>query len=300
MDWANAALLSAAIVGAVNIVDSYFLSRRLPSLRSFLLPVGAFYLLASLIFLLIYPLPEGVGSPALLAGLGSGLLRTVSVIILLSSLTSEEVSRVIPIVFTSPIFVALIALPLLGERLPPLEWLAVVMVVAGAVLVSLRPSPSGKATWHLKPLLLLSLSSLLFALADVASKYALGSMTPQNLFWLSSLCLAVIFLLFSFNGKTLKQLASLERKGSALAALVANEAFAVVGIILSLWAIERGPVSLVSTIGGSRPFFVLIYAFILSRLSPGFLDWQPGRKWLALRVLATLLVISGIAIINLV
>jgi len=65
------------------------------------------------------------------------------------------------------------------------------------------------------------------------------------------------------------------------------------------WAMERGPVSLVSTISSSRPIFVVIYALILSRVSPMFLEWRRGKVMLALRLIATAMIVSGIAIIYL-
>jgi len=82
--------------------------------------------------------------------------------------------------------------------------------------------------------------------------------------------------------------------------LVFNETLAPIGIVLSFWALERGPVSLVSTIISSRPMFVLMAALILSRLSPMFLKWRYGKWILAMRLIATAMIVSGIAIIHLV
>ena len=63
------------------------------------------------------------------------------------------------------------------------------------------------------------------------------------------------------------------------------------------WAMENGPVSLVSAILSSRPIFVLILAVILSRVLPRFLVWQYGREVLALRIMATTMIVAGIAVI---
>ena len=40
VNWVNAAILSAAIMGVVNITDSHLLSKRMPGFRAFLLPVA--------------------------------------------------------------------------------------------------------------------------------------------------------------------------------------------------------------------------------------------------------------------
>ena len=91
----------------------------------------------------------------------------------------------------------------------------------------------------------------------------------------------------------------MKQRNSAIALLVLNETLAPIGIVLSFWALERGPVSLVSTIVSSRPIFVVMYALILSRISPMFLERQPGKGMLALRLVATAMIVSGIAIIYL-
>ncbi|MBE9483035.1 MAG: hypothetical protein IMY88_05070 [Chloroflexi bacterium] len=91
----------------------------------------------------------------------------------------------------------------------------------------------------------------------------------------------------------------MKQRKSIIPILAFNESLAVVGAMLLFWAMERGPVSLVSTIISSRPIFVIMYAFILSRISPMFLEWQPGRVMLALRLLAITMIVGGIAIIYL-
>lgn len=227
------------------------------------------------------------------------MLRTAAVIIMLDSLRREEVSQVIPVVYTYPIFVAIMATPLLGESLDSLEWLAIVIVVLGAVMVSITLSPSDSIRWRAKLLLLFS-ASLLFAVADIAAKYALAYISFWNMFWLSAFCMSGIFLLVSVRPQVVGQVIKMEQRNSAMGLLVFNATLAPIGIVLSFWALERGPVSLVSTITSSRPMFVLMAALILSRLSPMFLEWRYGKWILAMRLITTAMIVGGIAIIHLV
>jgi len=229
----------------------------------------------------------------------SGILRTASVIIMLYVMRREEVSRVIPIVYTYPIFVAIMAVPLLGESLSYLKWLAIIIVVAGAVMISAKQSSSGATTWLHKPFLLLFGASLFFATADIASKYALAYISFWNMSWLGGFCLSGISLLISIRPHILRQLGNMKQRNSAIGLLAFNETLAMVGIIILFWAIERGTVSLVSTITGSRPIFVVIFVLILSRISPVFLEWQPGKGMLTLRLIATAMIVGGITIIYL-
>ena len=299
VDWVSVALLSAAVLGLVNIVDSHLLSRRMPGLPAFLLLIGVVHLIYGLVLFSLFPLPEGVGIYPVLVAVASGILRTGAITIMLYTMKREEVSRVIPIVYTYPVFVAIMAAPLLGETLYYLQWIAIIIVVAGAVMVSVRRSPGGSATWLGKPLLLLFGSSLLFAMSDITSKYALAYISFWNMFWFSALCMSGIFLLVSIRPHIIRQLINMKQRNSAMALLTLNETLALVGIVLSFWAMERGPVSLVSTVVSSRPVFVVIFALILSRISPMFLEWQAGKVMLALRLIATVMIVIGIAIIYL-
>ena len=299
MNWASVAILSTATFAVVNIIDSHLLSKRMPGLRAFLLPVGIFHLFYGLLSFYLVSLPEGIGILPVLVAVVSGIFRTIAVTIILYNLQKEEVSRVIPAVYTYPIFVAIIAVLFMGETLGYLQWLAIIIVVAGAIIISLRQSPSGSAIWLGKPLLLLFGSSLLLAMADITSKYALAYISFWNMFSLTAFCISGIFLLVSMRPRILSQLSSMERRNSAIALLAFNETLAPVGIVLLFWALDRGLVSLVSTIASSRPVFVVIFALILSRVLPGFMEWQPGKGMLALRLVAIAMIFGGIAIIYL-
>jgi len=299
VSWVNIAILSAATLGVVNIIDSHLLSKRMPGLRAFLLPVAVFHLIYSLIVFTLFPLPVGIGIWPLLVAIASGILRGVAITPMLYIMKSEEVSRVTPVVYTYPIFVAIMAAPLLGETLYYLQWLAIIIVVVGAVMISIRQGPTGSTTWLGKPILVLFGSSLLMAVADIASKYALVYISFWNMFWLSAFCMSGIFLLVSMRPHALRQLINMKQRNSAFALLAVNETLAPTAIALQFWALERGPVSLVSTIASSRPVFVVMFAFVLSRISPKFLEWQPGRGALALRLVATAMIVGGITIIYL-
>ncbi len=299
MNWASIAILSAAIYAVVNTIDSHLLSKRLPGLRSFLLPIGIMHLIYAFILLYLFPLPEGIGTWPVLVALVSAILRAAAVIIMLYNLKKEEVSQVIPVVYTYPIFVAIMAVPLLGETLVYLQWLSIIIVVAGAVMVSVRQSTSGATRWLGKPLLLLFGASLFLAMADVTGKYALSYISFWNLFYITAFCMSGIFLLISVRPRILRQLNSMKQKRSTIALIALNETLAPMASVLMFWALERGLVSLVSAIASSRPMFVLIFALILSRILPEFLKWQYGRGILTLRFIGTAMVVGGITFIYL-
>jgi drug/metabolite transporter (DMT)-like permease len=299
VDWVNIAVISTAVLGAVNIIDSHLISKRMPSLQAFLLPAGIISLVYGLIIFSMFPLPDDIGIWPLIVTVASGMARTIALLILLYTLKMEEVSRVIPMASTYPVFVAIIAFPILGETLNYLEWIAVIIVVAGAAIVSTRRSSSGSTTWLGKAFFLLLGSSLLMAVANVSTKHALAHVSFWNMYCITVFCMSGIFILISLRPHTLNELGNMKQRNSTLTLLVLNEILVVIGVVLSFWAMERGSVSLVSTITSSRPIFVVVYALILSRTSPMFLEWQSGRIMLALRLVAVAMIVGGIAIIYL-
>ena len=299
MNWIGTALLSIACLGMVNILDSHLLSKRMPSLRAFMLPMGSFHLALAIIILTLLPLPEGIGFQIVGLAVLAGMLRAGAVVIMQYTLKSEEVSRVTPIVYSYPILVAIMAVPLLGESLNHLQWFAIFIVVAGAVIATVKIDSSGSFNLLSKPFLMLFGSSLLMACGNITAKHVLGYIEFWNMQSINMLCLGGTFFLLAIRPATFRQLKYMESRNSALAILITSGVLTQSGFLLVFGAMQEGPVSMVSAVIGSRPLVVLMYSLILSRLMPNFLKWEGGGAALALRIGAAVLVISGITIIYL-
>ena len=218
---------------------------------------------------------------------------------MLQAMRSEEISRIIPVVHTFPIFVVMLAVPLLGETLGYMEWLAIFMTVAGAVLISVRRDAGGQGARLRKSFAMLMGSSLLLGVANTASKYALDYISFWNMYSVSAICFGAIFLLLSVRPRILKELRDMKERSLALGLLTLNECIALVGIILSFWAMEQGPVSLVSTILSIRPCFVFIYALALSRIFPAILEERLSRGIAIIKIISLSLIIGGVTLLTL-
>lgn len=297
MTWTHAALLSAAVLAAVNIIDSHLVSRRFSGIRAFLLLLGGIHLIYGLVLAVLVPIAPGVQDPFLLLAAVSSLLRTGAVIILLDSLRHDEVSSVVPVVYSYPVFVAVIACVALGERLVWQQWLAVGVVASGAVLIAFSRQPGQALTGRSRSVLIL-VAAMLFAVADVCGKKALEQVSYWNLFWIGALVMGSVFLLVSLRRDVVQQILRVSGRARTLGYVLLNEVIAPIGMIISFWALERGPVSLVSTLLSTRPLFVLLFAVVLSRCAPGFLFWSGGRRLVVLRIAATMMIVLGIAVIE--
>jgi len=151
LDWVTTAVLSAAILGMVHVIDSHLISKKMPSFKAYLLVIGFFVLFISVALALLFPLPSNVGVWPLSMAILSGISRAASVIIMLYLMKKEEVSLVIPVANTYPIIVALIAMPTLNETMNPLQWGAIIIVVFGVLLTSVRVLPGLVNLWFYFP-----------------------------------------------------------------------------------------------------------------------------------------------------
>jgi drug/metabolite transporter (DMT)-like permease len=297
MFWITAAIVATAMTGVVSIVDSHLISKRMPRLRSFLLPLGILQLGFSLVTFGLNPLPGEIGTTPLLAAFGSGVIRSAGALLMLNAMRSEEVSRVITVIHTFPIFVAIMAVPFLGEVLGHTEWLAILMTVAGAVLISLHRNADGRGTRLRKSFAMLTASSLLMGIANIAAKYSLDYISFWNMYSVNSLCLAIVFLLFSLRPWIVKELLEMKQRGQVSTLLLLNECIALVGVLLSFWAMERGPVSLVSTIMSIRPGFVFAYTLALSLIFPRVLEEHLSKGIVAIKAISIGLIVGGVTLL---
>lgn len=299
LDWVTSAVLSAAILGMVHVIDSHLISKRMPSFKAYLLVVGIFIFLVSIVMVFLFPLPPNISFWSIFVAVLSGITRAASVIIMLYLMKKEEVSVVIPIANTYPIFVALLAIPVLNETINHLQWMAVIIVVFGVLLTSVRLRTGAQITWLGKPLILLAGSSILWAVSDIMTKYALDYMSAWNMYWISHLILPLAFFSISFRPHVFREMMNYKKRNSSIIMVTINETTAVIALILFYWSMQQGPVSLVSAIYSSRPLFVFLYAVIISRLSNFLLEEQTSGSTLLLRFIAISLIVGGIIIIYL-
>ena len=297
--WIVTSLATAITISIANILDSHVLSKKLPGLSPYLLTMAGFQAVTALIALAIFPFPAASRFADILAGIGGGLANAVALVILLNALQKGEVSRVIPVTSSFPIFVALLSMPLLGEMLSFTGWLTVLLTVAGAVLISLQLDGGGKKTKLHSSFLLLLFVALLFSVSNIAYKYAMTTISTWNTFTINGLCVATVALIYAARKKNILELKNLEQRNQKIGLIIGNQMIAALGIILSFIAIRSGPVALVSTIMNIRPAFILIFSLIISRFYPGFITEHIARKTIIIKIIGIAMITGGVAIIGL-
>jgi drug/metabolite transporter (DMT)-like permease len=230
--WTALALSSTALAALVNTLDSHFLSRRMPGLRSYLLIIGIFVTLAAAVMLLIFPFPHGTGLRIYGLALASAVLRVGAISALLYALKKEDVSRVMPLSATAPIFVAVMAAVFLGEGLKFTQWLAICIVVSGAILISFKRGADGSSRFHASSFFLLLGSSLLYAASDVTNKYTMEFISYWNSASLSLFLTSVGFVVICLRRDVLRQIAGMARPWYTSGGVILNQVVSLVSTVL--------------------------------------------------------------------
>ena len=211
-----------------------------------------------------------------------------------------EVSRVIPIAHTYPVFVAILASIFLGENLSTVQWAAIFITVVGAGLVTTshgQQSSNNKKTFVY---LLVLLGSVLNAIANVTYKYALDGIEFWDLFAMRSVCLGLVLFVAGYRSGILSQVRRLASNMACVRVFVIAEiVVAPAAILAMLGALYLGPVSLASTLISVRPLFVLAITGVLSMPVLRFLDEPFTRETLPLKLLSTTMIVAGVVVLTL-
>ena len=298
MVWIITALAAAVISSIGNVFDSFLVSKKMPSLTSFLIPMGVSQIAVACILLAIFPFPHNVDTLHILGTIGAAVINASSFLILLNTLRTNEVSRVIPIISVSPIFVALLSIPLLSATLGYWQWLAVLMTVAGAVLISIQPGRSGGKTRLHKSFFILLLAALMGAIGGIGFKYGLEQLSFWNVFSISGICTGVVVLMFSLRKDNIAELKNLPQRTQKISLVTIDQLVGITSAVVAFKAMGLGPVSLVNAILNIRPVFVFIFSLVLSRFLPNIVNEPLKRKTALIKFTAIAIMTAGIVIIS--
>jgi drug/metabolite transporter (DMT)-like permease len=209
----------------------------------------------------------------------------------------EEVSRVIPLLQLTPVFVLILSSLLLRETLNSQEYVAFGLLVLGGTLFAIR---LGKGIRISLAFYLMILSSFLLAVYSVALKYLFSTQDFYTVFmWVQIAGFITFFQLLSFRplrGSLVTTYKITSRKIGVV--LVAEQAVAYVSVFAYSYAIAHGPITLISSVGATQPLFVLLFATILSYRFPRVLREELTRMDLALKGLGLIAILSGTYLIQ--
>ena len=293
------ALSSAGLLGMVSVLDKRLASYNMPSLPAFYAGVSVSLLAYGTLAVILTGIPDHATVVDLLWGVASGLCWGGALAMMFWGYKLEEVSRCSAIIHTFPVFVAIMGVAFLGETLSVGQWGGIVAVVAGAFLISVWGSRGGIAIRFNRALPILLGASVLTALGIVLGKQALNELPVWLVFGMRNFGMGLVFALL-WRPRAWRQLLTAVRDWrTALLLFLAEFALAPFAVLLNVAAISLGPVSLVATATATRPLFVFAFSALFStRLFP-LLEEALELRTLAVKLVAILMVLGGIAALTL-
>ena len=187
MEWMVFAAASAFTFALVSVLDKTLISDHIGSGKIFVAAVGVAQILLGLATLPLVTY-SGFDTLTIIVALLSGVFSGAYLIGMFIIMESQDVSRVVPVVSTYPIFVAVLAFLFLGEQVSLFAWIFVIVTVAGAAMVSLAPkSVNSTEGVSISALLFLLLASMSFGLSQFLSKTIAEEMTMWTQFSLRAL-----------------------------------------------------------------------------------------------------------------
>jgi len=292
--WILYSLLSALFLAVVNIVDKYVITNLVKKPLTLVIFVAAMGLIPALVIFAFHGF-RGLPGPNYVLAFLAGAASLLMSLFYFQAARIEEISRLVPLFYVTPIFVSVFAWLFLGEVFPPQKYAGVLLLVAGAILVSAKKS-SGFLPG--KSFRLLILAAIFYAAYLVLSKHLLKTADFWTVFAVIRTSMFVTMMPVFFAGIS-RHLGYFKQQNSKAIALVAfNELLALLGSLLAVVAASTGPITLVNALTSVQPFFVLVLALFLSAAWPHLLKEEVSSKIVALKFVAILLMAAGAALIT--
>lgn len=296
MSWLLFTLLAGILWTIVNVVDKHIIG------HEFRDPILAIVLKSFVIFVvftcttLIVGQPVMIGRTLIILGIVIGILVSAGVYFYYGSLNKGDVSKVVPIFSTAPLFTLLLGAIFLGERFAIPTYFGIILIVFGAITISAK---------HMKHRFALETATLFAAGVAVTSavrsmlvKMATQEVTIwQILFWIGIGMLLVAIPMFIWHYHHIK-IQSKKRFRHAVEHLLVVDFFDALGFLFLMIAISLGPVSLVTAILHTKPLLVFIIATTLSVFFPSYLHERMTASVLAQKVAGTLLIVGGALLVT--
>ena len=287
--------LACAIIWAIgNTVDKFYLDKWLddPKIPMFILAVVG--VVISAVIFLVRPVAFELSIGVWLSLL-SGVANLAILFCYFYALKLGEVSRVIPILSTTPIFTAILAFFFLGEIFNAYKYAGIILIVAGAILIEFR---KGKGIKLNKAFLLAVLGSAFGGIWAILTKMALNRIDFWSMFAYARI--GVFIAMLPWMPGMIKGLIKATKKfGLKVPVLISgNEIWGYLGTMANNFAYTIGPASLVSALANVQPVFTLILTVFLTLVFPKFLKEQISKEVIIMKVISTIMIVAGVFLVS--
>ncbi len=283
-------------MSVVSLVDRHVLTRLVQKAVTPLVILGLIGLVPALVILISRGGPGLSTAPQFGLGLAAGLAFLAMGYFYFRAAQVEEISRVVPLLYLSPAIVAVLAGLFLGEHLSGKKYLGLGLLIVGAILISSRTP----FRFHRGPALgFMIIAAAFLAGYSLATKSLLRQVDYWTVFaWARIGMFAGIVPVF-LRRRGLLRAETSGARGVLVAGLMGvNEVLAMAASFLFTVAAAQGPISLVTALQSTQPFFVLILGLGLALIWPGFLGERTDPRSVALKVGAVATMFVGLYLIS--
>ncbi len=290
MEWAVFALLAALFWAMSNIIDKYVLTKLVkhPVVPLMILGIVGFVLSVLIYFFIGF---SELSVILMLLGLFNGALYIVAVFFYYKATQIEEISRLAPLLFTTPIFVMIFGFLFLGELFTTMQYAGVMLLVFGAILVTIKGSL--KVSFD-KAFFYIIMAAIVFSANLVIIKYLLEFADYLTIFSITKIgtflsILPLIVLQFD------KLKANIREKGYKAVGMISfNEGVITqLGNIFLILATSIGFATLVNALTSVQVLFVLLMSLFLSIFYPHIIKEDIGKRNVLLKTAGTIAIITG-------
>ncbi|MCX6753317.1 MAG: EamA family transporter [Candidatus Nomurabacteria bacterium] len=294
MSWLLIAIWAPLLWAFSNHIDKYLITRfgegvgikgliTFSSLFSIFIVIGT-YLLDPNIFSII-PLH-------ILLLIISGILYTVAILLYLFALSKDETSIVTPTFQLIPVLAFILGFIFLGELMTNKQMLGGLIVILGAVIISIDFS-SFKFKKNI--FLLMITSSLSYAIYQVLFKVGASENFYNSVFWQSVGIFISAIVLFSIKSYRQEFFTIFKKDALAICGFSALvELTTVAGNLLISKALMMAPVvAMVLMVEAFQPIFVFILGIIFTVFIPSFGKEDISKKVILQKVFAMSIIIFG-------
>jgi drug/metabolite transporter (DMT)-like permease len=288
------AVVAQAIVGLTLVWDKVLLKQtHSQSVLNYVFWLGAIGIFGCLVGIFGLRMP---GAGIIGIGLASGAVDLMGSWAYYKALRAGEASQTLALMGGfGPLATALIARALLKEQLQGMTIWGFAILVAGGFVMFLSHRINVR-----KMLPLILLGSGLLGLSNVLQKIAFNAVGFSTGFVLFSLGEFFFALLFLVRGTWRRQIfkQSTQAQPRNKIAYFVNRFFNGLGAFLISFAVSRAHPALVSAISGVRYAAIFIAVYLLTKYKPNWLKEVLTGWTLTMKLIATLLVIAGLAVVG--
>lgn len=293
-------LIAPALWAASNHFNKILVSRVLPSAG-----IGAIIIFAALVGVVVLLVSFFLQHDAFSIGLTNalmialnGCIYLLALIPFLKALRISDASTIIPILQTIPVISFVLARIFLGEILTPNQIIGGVMILAGAVLISIEvTSDTNKTKLALRAdaLSLMLLSAFLYSLSFLLFK----ALALQSKFWTTAFWESVGFIFYAammiacVRSYRTDFFSVLLRNRKATALIMSNEVLNIVAKVVFNYVSLLIPITLAWLGVGFQSVFVLLYSMVLAKFFPHLSNEAVKGRQLLQRGAAIVIMVAG-------